>query len=787
MSRGGLSCVGKTCADLCFTEDAEFPPLSGPSRQPSIVTRLSPAESRRTTPPIPPGFEAQVANESRRSTPSLPPGLPIKNVLPDLEGSSSRPTSRPASRSSLRRQTSQIFPAVPLRPGTPARIATPKLEKDDKENVLNGTPTKPSRSSTSTDLNVAISANTDESVQANTNDEQDTTQTTNQDAASDPRNKRGLAKPDTTSRETQLSTSPEDQSSNLTIAQPKDRDEKNEENSAIRAKSSRSDGVKQDAQKRKAPAKLDITAAVSKPVQHAAVPNSAAEGGAFSKPQRSFSSVSQTPASAKPLDSPGIGSPAVRSTAPRTLRVVPTPKTETPSPVAHPALPALVSNRLPSRQPSVASINPPATPSSEHVSMSDNLSMTSTSVSRANSPPPSSKVGSAPVRQKTKNQQKKDRQERAKALEVEKAKQDEVVKPSGDEPVIEAIVSRKKKEKKAKEVKPAKAKPATATVTANTTPTASRPVSPVGNGKTTFEVLPKAESPAPSLKEVKPATPVKSTPPPTVQCANPSPPPTPTLDPAQLIRDMKASAPHLQKCIDSLFRMSNSHAIKAQHNVSQKDLLAHFKADFKYAPTKEEIDALIKGTIPAIHYGGEDGRILDRGMISPSGAHLRALTEELEKRFLELEKALQDMPEELRFKPTKPQNETKFERMDLEALRRSYENGVQRGASVMEQMVQDGSTKKGAFLVDEASKYINEFVMPPVTPPPQRQQQQQQHGEGKKEQQHTSHLNCPGQAGMHFNLAVAERQLNEARRADDERQNSLKKMIKKNKKLLGLG
>ena len=222
-----------------------------------------------------------------------------------------------------------------------------------------------------------------------------------------------------------------------------------------------------------------------------------------------------------------------------------------------------------------------------------------------------------------------------------------------------------------------------------------------------------------------------------------------------------------------------------QHNVSQKDLLAHFKADFKYTPTKEEVEALLKGSIPAIHYGGEDGRTFDRGMITPAGAHLRALTQEIEQRFLELEKAIRETPEELRFKSSKPQNETKFETLDLEALRRTFENGAQRGASVMEQMVQDGSPmKKGAFLVDEASKYINEFVMPPVTPPPQRQSQQ--HRGAEKEHQHGSHANVATQSGTNMSLEHLERQIGEAKRASEERENSLKKVIKKNKKLLGV-
>ncbi|KAF7191272.1 putative general negative regulator of transcription C16C9.04c [Pseudocercospora fuligena] len=780
---GGNAFAGQAAG---VAEDSEFPPLR--SRQTSIA--ISQDESRRSTPPIPPGFEAQLANESRRSTPSIPPGLSKPTALPDLEGSSSRPSSRPSSRASLRRQTSQVFPVVPLpRPGTPARIASSsRLEKHDKENAVPETPTKPSRKSPTSELKVAGSASHEEAQKEN-NDTKATTTEADKAAVPKPLETK---EPERQSKETKTPTlteaqEPDKSVSAKSVKAKQSKQAQTDSSHAAVETSDKSEVGQLDTQKRKHPGKLDITAAtnkINKIEQAVGAPSATADSNTPNKPQRSFSTVSQTSASAKPLDSPSVSSPAIKTTAPRTLRVVQTPKAETPPPVAPPAIPAVVGHRLPSRQPSVASINPPGTPSSEQISMSDNISMTSTSVSRANSPPPAaSKVGSAPVRAKTKNQQKKERQERAKALEEEKAKQDEAVKPSSNEPVVEAIVSRKKKEKKAKDVKPPKAK-AAATATADTTPTTSRPVSP--SGKAAIEAPVKAESPVPIPKEAKPATPVKTTPPPAPQAANPSPPPTPTLDPAQLLREIKASVPQMQKCIDSLFRVSSSQLNKTQqHNVSQKDLLSHFKADFKYTPTKEEVEALLKGSIPAIHYGGEDGRTFDRGMITPAGAHLRALTQEIEQRFLELEKAIRETPEELRFKSSKPQNETKFETLDLEALRRTFENGAQRGASVMEQMVQDGSPmKKGAFLVDEASKYINEFVMPPVTPPPQRQSQQ--HRGAEKEHQHGSHANAAVQSGTNMSLEHLERQIGEAKRANEERENSLKKVIKKNKKLLGV-
>lgn len=575
---------------------------------------------------------------------------------------------------------------------------------------------------------------------------------------------------------------------------------KTSDDSASPVTPSKPDTSKSDSTKRKPPGKLDITAAISKQKEQPPITAATATTATpvdIATPGRSQRAPSQTPSLSKLPESPSVGSPAVKA-APRTIRLTQTPKAETPSAKEFPlpsVPPSAAAHKFPSRQPSVASINPPGTPSSEQVSISDNISMTSTSQSRANSPPPAaSKVGSAPVRTKTKNQLKKERQERAKALEEEKVKTEEVVKPSVEEPAQEAIVSRKKKTKKETQPKPAKAK---TPGSADPTPTASRSASP-GKQPVAEVTAIKPEAPISTPKESKPATPTRSTPTPqqgpshTPPPQEPSPPPTPTLTAAQLVNELKASAPEIQKCIDNLFRISNSHHFKqSPQNVSHKDLLAGWKSDFNLRLTKEEVDALLTGKVPALQRGGgENDRTFDRHMVTPSGAHLRALTKELESRFLELEKALREMPSEHRFRPSKPQNEMRLPAFDLEELRRKFENGNARGVSVMEQMVQDGSTmKKGAFLVDEASKYINEFVMPPATPPPQQQQQQaaqQARGQHGHQQAQQGAVAAEGGATNVPSVEIAERQLNEARRVADEKENALKKIIKKNKRMLGL-
>ncbi|PIB01708.1 hypothetical protein CB0940_01426 [Cercospora beticola] len=742
-------------ADIAITTDENFPPLRPPTRQVSLD------ESRRSTPPIPPGFEGHIL-ESRRSTPSIPPGLAKPTALPDLEGSVSRPTSRPSSRMSVRRQTSQILPALPLWPATPHRISTPsKLENHQAVDaaLVHETPTKVPKTASASDLKVATST---------------------EPVAADEDRSRDAAKSGEAAPTQDLDQVLEDPKAEVKSASPI-KDEAEE------SKLQRQIADRGETTRRKHPGKLDISAAVNKndPTTTSMSLNADAPNAQKSQPMPSSAGGSTTMAT-KPAAAEGpMASPAIR-TAPRTLRVVQTPKAEVPSsslPSA-PSMAAIVAaHKLPSRKPSVASIGLPGTPSSEQVSMSDNISLASTSQSRANSPPPAaSKVGSAPVRAKTKSQQKKERQERAKALEEEKSKGGETITSPPAEPVVEAIQSRKKKTKKEKEVRPKPKTVPTATTT-DTTPTASRTPSPRRKTTTEASVPPEA-----AASDAKSSTPVAAQPQAPHPTSVPSPPVTPTLTPAQLIAELKASAPQIQKCIDSLFRVSNSRDFKAHQNVSHKDLLNNWQTDLKFNLNKNDVEALLTGKVPAVYYGGEEqGRAFDRGMIAPSGANLRALTKELETRFLELERALREMPEESRFRPSKPQNDLKLPAIDLETVKRQYENGSGRGPSVMEQMVQDGATlKKGAFLVDEASKYINEFVMPPVTPPPSAasMQARAQHpavpaGPTAAAAAAAAEQNVPS-------ADVAERQLREAQKYAEERENALRKVIKKNKKLLGL-
>lgn len=181
-----------------------------------------------------------------------------------------------------------------------------------------------------------------------------------------------------------------------------------------------------------------------------------------SRPQTPGTGVSQTSAAA-----------VTKGSQPRTFRVLPTSVSASTSEASRKGPAAMVSKETvtatsapaPSRRGSLSSMNPPETPASERIP--DNVSLTSTSMSRANSPP-SGKVGTATARHVSKSQQKKERQARAKQAEEPAKVEEAQVKATPEEPVQAPIIGRKKKQKKT-------AKGGTA----ESTPAVTRPGSPV--------------------------------------------------------------------------------------------------------------------------------------------------------------------------------------------------------------------------------------------------------------------------------------------------------------------
>lgn len=215
--------------------------------------------------------------------------------------------------------------------------------------------------------------------------------------------------------------------------------------------------------KKQRPGKLDIAAAKETSKQTLEIEGISAEGtNAASTGKREGSNgfePSQPPTPKTAASQTSIPS-VIRQAQPRATRIPPGPKAEASSPgLAGP------SSKQASRRPSLTSNHRPDTPASERVS--DTVSFTSNTISRANSPPPS-RVGSAPVRQFTKNQQKKERQARAKQADQAEASTKTEEPEAKVEEVQAPIVGRKKKTKKER-----------AQGTADSTPTATRPTSPV--------------------------------------------------------------------------------------------------------------------------------------------------------------------------------------------------------------------------------------------------------------------------------------------------------------------
>lgn len=189
------------------------------------------------------------------------------------------------------------------------------------------------------------------------------------------------------------------------------------------------------------------------PVLNIAAATKAATAAKKSNPSSTVTSAVDKPDdSAFPaLPTPGgasVSSPATRG--PKTLRVVGTPKTETP-----PVLSAVVPNAPPAIRHAYSGLQRPETPaSSENVSDSASIISASVSASRTNSPPPISRIGSAAVRTTTKSQQRKARKDATKKEAAAIAVAPKV------EPEIEIapIMGRKKKQKKEKPEKPVQPK-----------------------------------------------------------------------------------------------------------------------------------------------------------------------------------------------------------------------------------------------------------------------------------------------------------------------------------------
>ncbi|RYP12212.1 hypothetical protein DL767_011417 [Monosporascus sp. MG133] len=206
------------------------------------------------------------------------------------------------------------------------------------------------------------------------------------------------------------------------------------------------------AEKRPVPGVLDIEAATKNVLQRSileaagAIDKSSEQGSSSaaepSKSQATSAVHTPTPTTAS------VSSPLTRA-VPKTLRLVQTPRAETPPATVLPAVAASIRSAGVS-----SSAHRPATPVSEIISDSASVVSASISASRTSSPPPS-KIGSASIRPTTKSQQRKQRKEASKEAAAHLAE----TKPAEQEVEIAPIVGRKKKQKKEKKSNNASAAP----------------------------------------------------------------------------------------------------------------------------------------------------------------------------------------------------------------------------------------------------------------------------------------------------------------------------------------
>ncbi|KAM0562913.1 hypothetical protein ACHAPJ_001753 [Fusarium lateritium] len=362
-------------------------------------------------------------------------------------------------------------------------------------------------------------------------------------------------------------------------------------------------------------------------------------------------STTETSAAFPPLPTPSsaaVSSPVTR-TAPKTLRVVATPKTEAPPPTS-PAL-TMASIALSGTSRAVSASYRPDTPASDNVS--DNASVVSASVthSRASSPPPS-RIGSAAVRITTKSQQRKQRKDVLKQ-ETKAIAESPVAEPEVHAPVL----GRKKKQKKEKPAKAPQSRaetPAPEPVTTEPpTPEPSQPEpakepepepepeeKPV-KSKTTQKKTAKSKGKAKEVEtEPTPPTPPTPSPPKEPTPETSEPPEKPQPGPASVFTEIKnalwaSSVDKLQLLKPLTGGSSRTDYSSASYNANKAE---HCKdCSCKCGEIQDEDLAALRAGKPVRKQFHVDG---SRMLITPNGDCIRGLNPEEEDAFLELQAAI---------------------------------------------------------------------------------------------------------------------------------------------------
>jgi CCR4-NOT transcription complex subunit 4 len=565
-------------------------------------------------------------SQVRRATPTIPPGFSAPAIPRAVaEEVKSRPGSRPMSRTT----SSTITPAVPVMPVVPV---TPKQAS---------TPSKAKKAKQAGDM--APSASTSAKPQPET----PTRATTKASTVKTPTFSGMVNKDDAVAQKKQQSKFEEQNHAPAIITKEPVKIKSNKKNVNVTEVSPQKKATRDtraepkdtgpvpivtpiSSTKRQPPGKLDIKAAMQTPAIEQSPGSSSHKVDTQTKSVRATPVTSTPPFPASPA-TVATGSPIKRSVAPRTLRVVPTPKTEVPPPLSATSAPSMPQistvDKLRSRQASIASVNLPGTPISEIIS--DTASVTSTSMSRANSPPPiGGKVGTAPVRKKTKSQARKDRQERKRQLDEETVGDEN---KSDVEIVQDPIVGRMKKTKKPATI----LKPAAAA-------TKSQPVAPkpVTIEEDRSDIPATAAKPGQSAKTSATATPDPE--------QTPEPRDKREHNAQTILADLQKTGELLASTLEFFKPLSSSltnasRTTPATAASGPPDLKIHF--------SEADLEAIAKKK--PVRLTGHDGRPDSRTLITPNGKFFWGLSEELEEKALQLEKQIEELRGHARFHPRK--------------------------------------------------------------------------------------------------------------------------------------
>ncbi|KAE8836629.1 hypothetical protein HRS9139_04727 [Pyrenophora teres f. teres] len=543
-------------------------------------------EPLRVTPIIP--ISSQLFDQGRRSTPTIPPGFTIPAIPKTvMEGPYLRSGSLPMSRTN----SSNITPAIPVVPVTPIQASTPNTASKVKPKSDAVEPATPKATSTPTSAIKPQPTTPSKTVTKET-----------------------VVVPQT----------PKEPTREKRPGKRKERQNRHQNTQKEPARTPAANATPTPT-KRQPPGKLDIPSATKASIEEESAASTFTKADSQTKSTRSLPATASV--SVPPSPAAATGSPIKRTAAPRTLRVIATPKTEVPSPLSTASVPSLPQiptvDKLRSRQASIASINQPGTPASDLIS--DTASIASTSMSRASSPPPVGKIGSAPVRKKTKSQAKKDRQERKKQIEEEQLEDNK-----SDVEVMQApIIGRKKKAKKP---------------TANPKPIAAASKSQPASPKPATVEEEHVETPAAVPRTVS-----------TVKVSTPEP--EPEAEPEQskerreynaqaIIADLQRTGELLASTLEFFKPLSSSlthvsRAAQSGNMATPPDLKLHF--------SEADLDALAKKK--PVRLNGHDGRPDSRTLITPKGKFFYGLSEELEAKALDLEKHIEALKGHARFHP----------------------------------------------------------------------------------------------------------------------------------------